>query len=78
MAKRTVRYWLVEVNAQKVTEFFQGQKIVTPNELNDLATFRKQLALEYPNDYWAICTNECITTFHSFGVKFINGRFERI
>lgn len=78
MAKRIVRYWLVEARTQKVTEFFQGQKVVTPNQLNDLVDFRKQLALEYPNDCWAICTNECATAFHSFGVKFINGQFERI
>lgn len=77
MAK-LIRYWLVEATNQKATEFFQGQKAVTPNELNDLAAFRKKLSLEYPNDCWAICTNECATTFHSFGVKFINGRFERI
>lgn len=78
MAKRTIRYWLVEATKQKATEFFQGQKVVSANELNDLANFRKQLAAEYPNDCWAICTNECATAFHWLGVKFINGRFEQL
>lgn len=71
---RTIRYWLVEATKQKATEL----KITTTNELNDLADFRKQLAAEYPNDCWAICTNECATAFHWLGVKFINGRFERL
>jgi hypothetical protein len=71
---RIIRYWLVEATKQKATEL----KITTTNELNDLANFRKQLAAEYPNDCWAICTNECATAFHWLGVKFINGRFERI
>jgi hypothetical protein len=78
MAKRTIRYWLVEATKQKATEFFQGRKVVSANELNDLANFRKQLAAEYPNDFWDICTNECVTIYEDFGVKFQNGRFERI
>jgi hypothetical protein len=74
MAKRTIRYWLVEATKQKATEL----KITTTNELNDLANFRKQLAAENPSDFWAICTNECATAFHWLGVKFQNGRFERL
>ena len=78
MAKRTIRYWLVEATTQKATEFFQGQKVVSANELNDLADFRKQLAAEYPNDFWDICTSECVTIYKDFGVKFQNGRFEQL
>ena len=78
MAKRKIRYWLVEATKQKVTEFFQGQKVVSANELNDLKNFRQQLANEYPNDFWTICTNECPTKFVDFGVKFVNGRFESL
>lgn len=74
MAKRTIRYWLVEAAKQKATEL----KITTTNELNDLANFRKQLAAENPNDFWDICTNECVTIYEDFGVKFQNGRFERL
>jgi hypothetical protein len=74
MAKRTIRYWLVEATKQKATEL----KITTTNELNDLAAFRKQLAAENPNDFWDICTNECVTMYEDFGVKFQNGRFERL
>jgi hypothetical protein len=74
MAKRTIRYWLVEATKQKATEL----KITTTNDLNDLADFRKQLAAENPNDFWDICTNECVTIYEDFGVKFQNGRFERL
>lgn len=74
MAKRTIRYWLVEATKQKATEL----KITTTNELNDLANFRKQLAAENPNDFWDICTNECVTIYEDFGVKFQNGRFEQL
>lgn len=74
MAKRTIRYWLVEATKQKATEL----KITTTNELNDLANFRKQLTAENPNDFWDICTNECVTIYEDFGVKFQNGRFERL
>jgi hypothetical protein len=74
MAKRIIRYWLVEATKQKATEL----KITTTNDLNDLADFRKQLAAENPNDFWDICTNECVTIYKDFGVKFQNGRFERL
>ena len=78
MAKKTIKYWLVEVTRQKVYEFFKGQKQVTANDLNDLSGFAKKLNEDNPSDWWSICTNECPTKFVDFGVKFVNGRFESI
>lgn len=78
MAKRKIRYWLVEATRQKVYQFFKGQKAVSTNELNDLIGFKRKLQEDNPNDFWTICTNECPTKFVDFGVKFVNGRFESL
>lgn len=75
MAKKTIKYWLVEITRQKVHQFFKGQEQVTANDLNDLSGFARKLNEDNPRDWWTICTNECPTTFRDFGVKFINGKF---
>lgn len=74
MAKRIVKYWLVEAKKRKVYQFFEGKKRVTSNDLNDLSEFRRKLQEENPNDFWAVCTNECRTIFGE-GVIFSNGVF---
>ena len=72
---KNFKVWLVEAKKQKVYLFFKGKKQITANDMNDLARFCKKLQQENPNDCWAICTNECATSFQFLGVNFINGKF---
>ena len=69
-----LKVWLIEAKKQKVYPFFEGKKRVTANDLNDLLEFRRKLQNENPNDFWAVCTNECRTIFGE-GVIFSNGVF---
>jgi hypothetical protein len=69
-----LKVWLVEANKQKVYPFFEGKDKICANDLNDLANFRRKLQEDNPNDFWAVCTNECRTIFGD-GVIFSNGVF---
>lgn len=71
-----LKVWLVEANKQKVYPFFEGNPNITVNDMNDLANFRRKLQKENPNDFWAICTNECRTIFGG-GVIFSDGVFTK-
>ena len=73
--KKTTKYWLVELTRQKVYQFFEGQKTVSTNDLNDLSGFARKLNEDNPSDWWTICTNECASVFPELGVKFWNGEF---
>lgn len=73
MAK-IVKYWLVEAKKRKVYPFFEEKPNITSNDLNDLSEFRRKLQEDNPNDFWAVCTNECRTIFGE-GVIFSNGVF---
>lgn len=73
MAK-IVKYWLVEAKKRKVYPFFEEKPNITSNDLNDLSEFRRKLQEDNPNDFWAVCTNECRTIFGG-GVVFADGRF---
>lgn len=69
-----LKVWLVEANKRKVYPFFEGKDKICANDLNDLANFRRKLQEDNPNDFWAICTNECRTIFGG-GVIFSDGAF---
>jgi hypothetical protein len=71
---KNFKVWLVEAKKRKVYTFFEGKKRVTANDLNDLAEFRRKLQEDNPNDFWAVCTNECRTIFGE-GVIFADGSF---
>lgn len=69
-----LKVWLVEAKKRKVYQFFEGKPNITSNDLSDLVDFRKKLQNENPNDFWAVCTNECRTIFGG-GVIFSDGAF---
>lgn len=71
-----LKVWLVEAKKQKVYPFFEEKPNITANDLNDLANFRRKLQEDNPNDFWAVCTNECRTIF-GVGVIFSDGVFTK-